>query len=116
MPQRFSDGRETRGMMVIDGPGGRKTTLVSRALKHHPAVGESAPGGPHYIEASVPSPASLKSMGNVLLERSGYPLVHANHNARSTWETVARRFKDLGITTLCIDEAQQNGQVRKKNS
>src|SRR5690606_666970 len=31
-PQRFSAGRETRGVMVIDGPGGGKTTLIARAL------------------------------------------------------------------------------------
>lgn len=87
-PLRFSTGRETRGVMVVDGPGGGKTTLVGRALEHHPAIGRSAPSGPHYLEASVPSLATFKSMGAALLHRSGLPVVAANREGWSMWETL----------------------------
>lgn len=104
-PQRFSAGRETRGVLVIDGPGGGKTTLIGRGLERHPTIGRSAPSGPHYLEASVPSPATFKSMGGALLERSGYPVITANREGWSMWQTLRGRLKDLGITVLWIDEA-----------
>ncbi|WP_449044519.1 hypothetical protein [Paracoccus versutus] len=53
-PQRFSAGRETRGVMVVDGAGGGKTTLISRALERHPVL--SGATGRHYLDASVPTP------------------------------------------------------------
>lgn len=102
-PQRFSAGRETRGVMVIDGPGGGKTTLIARALERHPVL--AGCGERHYLEASVPSPATFKSMGATLLQRSGYPVVAANREAWSMWETLRGRLKDQGITVLWIDEA-----------
>jgi len=102
-PRRFSDGRETRGVMVIDGAGGGKTTLIARALERHPVlVGKT---GRHYLDASVPSPATFKSMGNTLLHRSGYPVIAGNREGWSWWETLRGRLKDLGITVLWIDEA-----------
>lgn len=104
-PQRFSAGRETRGVMVVDGPGGGKTTLIDRSLSRHPALGQSAPAGPHYLEASVPSPASFKTMGTALLQRSGYPVIAAKKEAWSMWTTLRGRLKDLGLTVLWIDEA-----------
>lgn len=102
-PQRFSLGRETRGVMVIDGAGGGKTTLIARALERHPVL--TGPDGRHYLEASVPSPATFKSMGGTLLERSGYPVITANREGWSLWETLRGRLKNLGITVLWIDEA-----------
>ena len=102
-PLRFSAGRETRGVMVIDGPGGGKTTLIARALERHPALAGAA--GRHYLEASVPSPATFKSMTGALLHRSGYPVNAANREGWSLWETLRGRLKDLGITVLWIDEA-----------
>lgn len=102
-PQRFSLGQETRGVMVIDGAGGGKTTLIARALERHPVL--TGPDGRHYLEASVPSPATFKSVGGTLLERSGYPVITANREGWSLWETLRGRLKNLGITVLWIDEA-----------
>lgn len=44
-------------------------------------------------------------MGATLLQRSGYPVVAANREAWSMWETLRSRLKDQGITVLWIDEA-----------
>ena len=104
-PLRFSANRETRGVLVIDGPGGGKTTLIARALERHPALAGSAGDGGHYLEASVPSPATFKSMGGTLLHRSGFPVITANREAWRLWETLRGRLKALGITVLWIDEA-----------
>lgn len=102
-PQRFSAGRETRGVMVVDGAGGGKTTLISRALERHPVLSGGA--GRHYLDASVPSPATFKSMTGALLQRSGYPVITANREGWSLWETLRGRLKDQGIIVLWIDEA-----------
>ncbi|WP_158644596.1 TniB family NTP-binding protein [Paracoccus jeotgali] len=102
-PQRFSAGRETRGVLVIDGPGGGKTTLIARALERHPVL--SGVDRRHYLEASVPSPATFKSMGATLLQRSGFPIVAGKREAWSMWEILRARLKDQNITVLWIDEA-----------
>ncbi|MCV2445749.1 TniB family NTP-binding protein [Paracoccus sp. DMF] len=102
-PQRFSAGRETRGVMVVDGAGGGKTTLISRALERHPVL--SGATGRHYLDASVPSPATFKSMAGVLLQRSGYPVITGNREGWGLWETLRGRLKDQGIIVLWIDEA-----------
>ncbi|UFM64676.1 TniB family NTP-binding protein [Paracoccus sp. MA] len=104
-PQRFSAERETRGVMVIDGAGGGKTTLIDHALARHPALAGAGTDGRHYLEASVPSPATFKSMAGALLHRSGYPVNAAHREGWSLWETLRGRLKDLDITTLWIDEA-----------
>ncbi|MCJ8141047.1 ATP-binding protein [Falsirhodobacter halotolerans] len=102
-PLRFSAGRETRGVMVVDGAGGGKTTLISRALERHPVL--SGVTGRHYLDASVPSPATFKSMIGALLQRSGYPVITSNREGWSLWETLRGRLKDQGIIVLWIDEA-----------
>lgn len=104
-PLRFSDGMETRGVMVIDGPGGGKTTLIARALERHPAIGSASPQGPHYLGVSVPSPASLKSLGRAMLAKTGYPLIRSGRGARETFDLVGDRCNDLGISTIWLDEA-----------
>lgn len=104
-PLRFSAERETRGVLVIDGPGGGKTTLIARSFERHPALAGAPGTGPHYLDASVPSPATFKSMAGALLHRSGYPVITSNREAWSLWETLRARLKVLGMTVLWIDEA-----------
>lgn len=53
----------------------------------------------------MPSAATFKSMGGTLLERSGYPVITANREGWSLWDTLRGRLKNLGITVLWIDEA-----------
>jgi len=37
-PVRFARGKETRGIIVVDGSGGGKTTIIERALEKLPAL------------------------------------------------------------------------------
>ncbi|WP_017998363.1 hypothetical protein [Paracoccus sp. N5] len=67
--QRFTTTRETCGVMVIDEPGGGKSTLIDRALRRHPALNAGPEGQQAWLAGSVPSPATFKSMIGHLLEQ-----------------------------------------------
>ena len=69
MAQRFTTTRETRGVMVIDEPGGGKSTLIDHALRRHPALNAGPDGQQAWLAGSVPSPATFKSMIGHLLEQ-----------------------------------------------
>lgn len=84
--------------MVIDGAGGGKTTLIARA--NHKVL--SAAAGKHYLDASVPSPATFKSMVGTLLQRSGYPVSMGQREGWSLWETLRGRLYDHGVTVLFL--------------
>lgn len=103
--KRFTNTGETRGIMVIDGPGGGKSTLVKRGLTRHSALAANDDGSLPYLEANVPSPATLKSMVRDLLKKSGYPITS---NRRETWDLVdllRERMQMLGTSIIWIDEA-----------
>lgn len=101
---RFSTTAETRGILVVDGPGGGKSTTVAHALAKHPAL-QAGADGPAWMGVSVPSPATFKSMGFEILRRSGYPSVSDRREAWSIWDQIRSRLKMLGISVLWIDEA-----------
>lgn len=104
-PLRFSVARETRGIMVIDGPGGGKSTLIAHALARHQAFAVRPDGQTGYLAASVPSPATLKSTIGHLLERSGYPLQERRREAWSLVQVLRTRCAMLGIVLIWLDEA-----------
>lgn len=105
VPVRFTDERETRGVMVIDGAGGGKTSLVARALSRHPAMAAPEGGLPRYINARAPTPVTYKGMGTTLLRKSGYHMTSDSNTAGQVWDKLRSRLSDLGITVLWIDEA-----------
>lgn len=105
VPVRVTDERETRGIMVIDGAGGGKTSLLARALKRHSAMAPPEGGLPRYIEARVPTPASFKGMGTTLLQKSGYNAGLNSSSAWQVWDKLRIRLSHLGISVLWIDEA-----------
>lgn len=105
VPVRFTDERETRGVMVIDGAGGGKTSLVARALKRHPAMAAPEGGLPRYINARVPTPVTFKGMGTTLLQKSGYDVGLNGSAAWQVWDKLRIRLAHLGISVLWIDEA-----------
>jgi len=104
-PVRFTQTGETRGILVLDEPGGGKTTLVERGLRKLPALAQGPYGEPRYIASVVPNPATFKSMALSLLEVTGYPAVSPQREAWSMWQIVRKRMTELGITVLWIDEA-----------
>lgn len=108
-PVRHTSLGETRGIAVIDGPGGGKTTLVNRALDRHPAmvpreIGEGETGRP-YLFVEVRSPATLTSLGQAILAQTTYTQVSGVRLRADLFDLVRVRLQLLGITVLWIDEA-----------
>jgi hypothetical protein len=102
---RFTNTGETRGIMVIDGAGGGKSTMLKRGLSRHPAFAVFPEGELPYVGATVPSPATLKSMAGHLLELTGYPSTATRREVWSKFETLKERFLLLSTAALWIDEA-----------
>lgn len=101
----FTRTGETRGIMVIDGPGGGKSTLVSHGLDRHPALKVGPEGRKPYLASIVPSPATFKSMTLELLAKTGYTEVGPRREAWSTWQVFRGRLADFGYCLVWIDEA-----------
>ncbi|MFC0158910.1 TniB family NTP-binding protein [Mameliella alba] len=105
-PARYS-GNEARGVMVIEGSGGGKTTAIKSVLSEmdilalNPETGE-----PRYLALDVPPYATLKSVGAAILEASGMSGVSDKATAAVVWRAVRHRLALLGITVLWLDEAQ----------
>jgi hypothetical protein len=104
-PVKFDATGETRGILVLDGPGGGKTSLVNRALSRHPALQADNSNNMPWVGVRVPSPATLKSLGFAILKETGYSVTSTRRERWSIWEMIRGRFKMLGTKVLWIDEA-----------
>lgn len=103
---RNSGNAETRGLMVVDGSGGGKSTLTRRGLANHPALSATAGAAQdHYMFINFPSPATFKSVGIEVLRATGYPEITQRREAWSIWSLGRYRMFDQGIKVLCLDEA-----------
>lgn len=99
--------REARGLAVIGGSGSGKTSLVRHVLNHHPDL---VLGGPEtdrmdVISLPVPTPATLKFVGQTTLGASGLQLTR-ERTAQTIWEMVKARLKVRQTLFLHYDEAQ----------
>lgn len=103
---------ETRGIMLVDGSGGGKTTLVGHALRHHPAFSRIAPDTMPVVCASVPSPATLKSLALEILRQTKYAEVSERRERWSLWHLVRARLQRIGTVILWIDEAHDMFRAR----
>lgn len=101
---RFTNTGETRGV-VVDGPGGGKSTLIARVLKKHPVLAMGPDGHPHFLDVIVPSPATFKGLGLEILRRTDYPTGRSRRDMWEIWHMVRGRMSDLGVSLLWIDEA-----------
>lgn len=104
--KRFTRTGETRGVMLIGGPGSGKSHLLERTLSKLTVLQEGEYGRPRYLGCSVPSPATFKSMMLALLAESGYPVENSRKEAWSLVQDLRHRLQLLGISVLWIDEAQ----------
>lgn len=104
--KRFTKTGETRGFMLIGGPGSGKSHLMHRTLAKLPALAEGEFGRARYVQCPVPSPATFKSMTLALLAETGYPDGNPRKEAWSLWQDFRHRLKMLGISVVWIDEAQ----------
>lgn len=104
-PILHTGGTETRGMLLIDGPGGGKNRLVDHALDSHACFRRAgARGLPPCLSIRVPSPATLSSLGCAILTALKYGEVREGRRW-SIWQTVRHRLTMFGISVLWIDEA-----------
>ena len=115
-PCRFTSGRETRGIAVIEEAGGGKTTAIRTVLKEAEFLADDTETGcPRYLEIEVPSPATLKSVGLAILEKTGMEGVSPNAKEWEIWKVVRQRLGVLGVSVLWLDEAQDLILARNAN-
>ncbi len=104
LPVTFATG-ETRGIALLDGAGGGKTSLVDHALRHHPAFAEHHPNTGPVVSVSVPSPATLKSVALAIIRETGYPAPKSDPKVWLLWNLVKTRLACCKTVILWIDEA-----------
>lgn len=104
-PVTFTATGETRGIAVVEGPGGGKTSLVHHVLSTHPALQSDDPMRQTVFAVQVPSPATLKSLGLEILRASGYPEVSPSKKEWQIWTDVRHRLAMRGTVVLWLDEA-----------
>ena len=100
-----ADEGDTRGIMLVEGAGGGKTSLIHNTLSNHPALQSDDPERPFWLGVRVPSPATMKSLGLEILRATGYEEVSASRKEWDIWKLVRHRLVALGIAVLWIDEA-----------
>tara|TARA_R110002124_G_scaffold106160_2_gene257710 strand:+ start:6678 stop:7670 length:993 start_codon:yes stop_codon:yes gene_type:complete len=115
-PCRYTAGRETRGVILIEEPGGGKTTAVRTILRDAEFLAlNPETGKPRYLEIQVPSPATLKSVGLAILSALGMEYVAKDAREWQIWKTVSHRLRVEGISVLWLDEAQDLIMARSAN-
>ncbi|WP_096785355.1 TniB family NTP-binding protein [Rhodobacter sp. CZR27] len=103
-PIRFTANMETRGIALIEGAGGGKTTAIRHVLASTPAL-NPADGAPRYLSIQVPSPATLKSLGLEILRAAGISGIQERAKVWQIWDAVRHRLGKKGFVLLWIDEA-----------
>lgn len=115
-PCRYTAEQETRGISIIEEPGGGKTTAVRTILQGAQFLKENPEtGAPRYIEIQVPSPATLKSVGLAILAALGMEDISTNAREWEIWKAVKHRLGVAGICVLWLDEAQDLIMARSAN-
>lgn len=103
-PVMFTSTGETRGIIVVDGAGGGKTSLVQRGLAAQPGLAATDITRP-VVSITVPNPATLKSVAQEALKASGYTGGEKKRTVWEMWELLRERFQMLGTIIFWIDEA-----------
>lgn len=98
---------EARGIAVVGASGCGKSTCVNRVIRHHNRDNVAPEGATqrNIVSISVPSPATLKSVGHALLSELGYEL-QRERSAAHIWDQVRYMLKEQRVLFLYLDEAQ----------
>lgn len=111
---------EARGIAVIGAPGSGKSKLVKRVLTQHPDLVQPKAGDEtiEFISILVPSPATVKDLGSILLEKLGYLSERKGASAGDIWRQVRTLLQNRKTLFVHLDEAQhliasQNKNVRE---
>lgn len=111
---------EARGIAVIGSPGSGKSKLVKRVLTQHPGLTQPKAGDEaiEFVSILVPSPATVKDLGSILLEKLGYTTERKGGSAGDIWRQVRTLLQNRKTLFVHLDEAQhlitsQNMNVRE---
>jgi type II secretory pathway predicted ATPase ExeA len=98
---------EARGIALIGASGSGKTTAVRRLLKPfiNSAASDEIALAREFLSFTVPSPATLKFVGQTALHAIGYPL-QQNRTSQVIWEMVRNHLRAHQTIFLHMDEAQ----------
>lgn len=105
LPRQFSRGLEIHGLAISDAAGGGKTHILHTCLSRHPALAAAGDRPAKFLHVTVPSPATLKSLGCEILRVTGYPEISERRERWSIWDVVRKRLDLLDICVLWVDEA-----------
>jgi hypothetical protein len=106
VPVLFTAGTETKGITLIEGSGGGKTTALFRVLREFaPLSVNPETGAPRWLHVKVESPATQRSLGVSILRKLGVDRVSERTKVYEVWDLVRHRFGVMGISLLWIDEA-----------
>ncbi|WP_353474261.1 TniB family NTP-binding protein [Salipiger sp. H15] len=100
-----NDEGDTRGVVLVEGAGGGKTSLIHHVLSTYPALQSDDSECRRWLGVRVPSPATIKALGLEILRASGYPEVSSSRKEWDIWKLVRHRLQELGTAVLWIDEA-----------
>jgi hypothetical protein len=107
-PVRYSSDADTRGVIVTAPAGAGKTRLIGAALDS--LMDSCEPGEDEELQpilrVTVPSPATVKSLGLELLEATGYKAIGVRQERWHIWSMVRHRLGLTGVKLLWLDEAQ----------
>lgn len=105
-PVRVTAGTETRGVIMISGPGAGKTTDMRRAVSALVALAYNPDTGvARHIHLTVASPATLRSLACQFLVTLGVAGVSDRVKVHELWAMVRHRLKRLDISLVVVDEA-----------
>lgn len=98
---------EARGIAVIGASGSGKTSAVARLLSHTPGlvIHDDGSARADVVSFQVPSPATLKFVGQTALEATGYPMF-ARRTEMVIWAMVRQHLFARRTLFLHLDEAQ----------
>ncbi|WP_375692083.1 ATP-binding protein [Pseudooceanicola sp. LIPI14-2-Ac024] len=99
------DEGDTRGIVLVEGAGGGKTSLIHHVLSTHPALQGDDPESLLWLGVRVPSPATTKSLGLEILRATGYEEVSGSRKEWDIWKILRHRLRERGTVVLWIDEA-----------
>lgn len=111
---------EARGIAVIGAPGSGKSKLVKRVLTQHSDLRQPMEGDEmvEFVSILVPSPATVRDLGSILLEKLGYTSERKGATAGGIWRQVRTLLQNRKTLFVHLDEAQhliasQNKNVRE---
>jgi len=92
-------------LLVVGPTGAGKSTLVGSYAREHPAVLTETGTTYPVVTATIPSPATIKSLAMVLLAALGDPRATSGTVGSMTYR-LTRYFRDCQVELLILDEVQ----------